>query len=121
MPKKQSGRKRGGQPGNVNAYRHGYYSEHFKPDEIRDLDAYLTQGLTDEITLMRVMVKRLFQVASNAESIENQISAINAVGRASAQLAGLLRVRQILGSDDSETSDIISQALTEALESWKRD
>jgi hypothetical protein len=61
MPK--SGRRPGGQPGNRNALKHGFYSKLFKPGELDDLNAVLADGLTDEIAMLRVVVRRLFALA----------------------------------------------------------
>ena len=56
--KKPRSRKRGGQPGNTNAYKHGFYTKNFSPAERKGLQA--TQGvvLGDEIALLRVLIKR---------------------------------------------------------------
>jgi len=47
-------KRRGGQPGNVNAVKHGFYSRRFRELEAEDLDAALQNGLGDEIDMMRV-------------------------------------------------------------------
>jgi hypothetical protein len=58
-PKKPAARKRGGQPGNSNAFKHGFYTKNFSPAECRGLQS--TQGvvLGDEIALLRVLINRL--------------------------------------------------------------
>ncbi len=117
MPRK----KKGAQPGNLNAYKHGFYSEHFKSEEIRDLDAYLSNGLGDEIALMRVSAKRILELANTKDlAVEDQISILNAIGLATTRLAGLLRIKNILGTEGSESSNAISDALNEALKDWHR-
>ena len=51
-------RKRGGQPGNINAIKHGFYSKNFSLAERRGLK--VTEGvvLGDEIALLRVLIRR---------------------------------------------------------------
>jgi len=53
-------RSRGGQPGNANAVKHGFYSRKFRDLESQDLETALRDGLGDEIALMRVMIRRVF-------------------------------------------------------------
>ena len=45
-------RKRGGQPCNTNALKHGFYSHRFNNLELADLGTALSDGLTDEIALL---------------------------------------------------------------------
>ena len=59
IPAKEQGRKkRGGQPGNTNAIKHGFYSKNFSLAERRGLK--VTEGvvLGDEISLLRVLIRR---------------------------------------------------------------
>ena len=47
-------RKRGGQPGNTNSLKHGYYSTRFSLADLTDLENHSFSGLHDEITMLRV-------------------------------------------------------------------
>ena len=52
-------RKRGGQPGNQNATKNGYYSQAFKKNEQLDFDAAASlQGFGEEIALLRFEIKK---------------------------------------------------------------
>ena len=53
-------RKRGGQPGNRNAMRHGFYSDAFSPEE-RELlrQALEIKSLQPDIAMLRVKIVRL--------------------------------------------------------------
>ena len=48
----------GGQFGNTNALRHGFYASVFKPAEIRKLDKVEERELEDELGLLRTLLKR---------------------------------------------------------------
>jgi hypothetical protein len=50
----------GGQLGNANALRHGFYASVFKPEEILKLDKVEKQEIDDEIALLRTLIKRTF-------------------------------------------------------------
>lgn len=53
--------KRGGQPGNLNALKHGFYSSHYTAKELSLLDKVQDEeDLTDESTLIQVLMKRVF-------------------------------------------------------------
>ncbi len=55
----KSKRKRGGQPGNRNAVKHGYYSQAFKEADQVDLDmAAGVEGFDEEIALLRFKIKK---------------------------------------------------------------
>ena len=73
-------RKRGGQPGNQNARKHGYYSRHFTPEEMEQLEEInYHKGLDPEIALLRV---KLNNMLDNPEtSPELLIRAINSLAR----------------------------------------
>ena len=54
--------KPGGQPGNQNARKHGYYSKHFTPeqmDQLEEIDYH--KGLDPEIALLRVKLNALLE------------------------------------------------------------
>jgi hypothetical protein len=89
----------GGQPGNRNAFKHGFYAKGCHPLELSDLSTALGEGLTDEIALLRVIIRRVFDFASDHESqtLETWSGSLNTLGAACTRLAGLLRTNQILG------------------------
>lgn len=57
--KGKDAKKRGAQPGNKNALRHGFYANKFTQDENERLDGQQATDLTAEIALMRVFMDRL--------------------------------------------------------------
>ena len=61
--KEQNGKnKRGGQPGNQNARKHGFYSNTMDEEEWLDLEqAMVAQGLDEEIAMMRVKIKAVLR------------------------------------------------------------
>jgi hypothetical protein len=53
-------RKRGGQPGNRNAFKHGFYSHNFTNDEKNHLSQDILGELQDEEKLLSVIMDRVF-------------------------------------------------------------
>lgn len=120
-------RKRGGQPGNTNAKRHGFYSASIRAGEIEDLEAFVSEagGLADEINLIRILMRRVFEYASaeggDGEPLAVWSSALAALGDASTRLAGLLRAqRDLTAGSSNEILDALSAALREVNEDVKR-
>lgn len=117
-PSSPSSRKRGGQPGNANAMRHGFYSRHMKAGEQSDLENLLRPGVQDETAALRVMIGRLLKIASeeNNMDIETAIAVTNALGTAAIKLSSLLRTQKILeGGADATFQQTLSQALSQVL------
>ena len=81
MPR--ANRKRGGQPDNQNARKHGFYSKVL--DEAEQLDFELAtgvEGIDDEIALLRVKIKSL---------LEHDPENIKLIMQATNTLAGLVK------------------------------
>ena len=72
--------KRGAQPGNQNARKHGFYSKHFTPDQMKQLeDADDLKDLGPEIALLRVKLNTLLDDPD--VSTELILRAVNSLAR----------------------------------------
>ena len=111
-------RKRGGQPGNINAIKHGFYSKNFSLAERRGLK--VTEGvvLGDEIALLRVLIRRFAEQiqASQSVSLTESAQYLAVISEAMLRLwwnkveplkqsegASLLRTDHMLGGAQSDT------------------
>lgn len=94
----------GGQPGNWNSFKHGFYSKRYLPLELSELDIALGDGLMDEIALLRVIIRRVFEFANDHETqdLDMWSRSLNTLGSASTRLAGLLRTHQIIGGGSGD-------------------
>ncbi len=106
-------RKRGGQPDNTNAIIHGFYSTRFKNGEIGDLEVALTGGLTDEIAMLRVITRRLFDLAGAELDPDKLTQTVSTLGAAASRLAGLMRNQQLIQGQGASSMDVLSEALKE--------
>jgi hypothetical protein len=74
-------RQRGGQPGNKNALKHGYYARYLAPDRQQDfLEAAGVDGLDEEIALVRVAVKNAATGGDN-KNLKPLLRAVNALDK----------------------------------------
>ena len=112
-----SKRRRGAQPGNMNALKHGFFSDQFKDTEIRDLDAIVAKDLASEIAMLRVVTRRVMELADGVESLDDAMNVLGALGMASMRLAALLKAQRLLCGEGGgqNVAQAISQALSEVV------
>ncbi len=87
-------RRRGGQRGNQNARKHGFYSKVL--DEAERLDFELAtgvEGIDDEIALLRVKIKSM---------LENDPENIKLIMQATNTLAGLVKTRYNIAKEQKK-------------------
>ncbi len=115
------GSKRGGQPGNLNALKNGFYSRCFRELENADLQA-TGHSLKDEIRMLRVLIRRMFDLASHEDGeLEQMADCLNTLGMASSRLAALLRTEQKLNVEHNDLTDSLNQALAETIQALAAD
>jgi hypothetical protein len=79
--------------------RHGFYAQAFRAGELADLDAILTEGLANEITMLRIATRRVIDFISDFET----------------RLATLLRTQKFLEGSETNTAAALSTALAEVV------
>jgi len=113
LPRPKVKRKSGGQPGNINALKHGFYSRRFTKLEIKDLATILPANLEDDIALHRVMNRRMFDLADrDAKTIDEWATVHFAIGSSTTRICSLARVQFLLTGDkgDLKTKLILDSA-----------
>lgn len=116
-------RSRGGQPGNRNALRHGYYSGDFGASELKDMASVVAGDLTGEIALVRVLIRRIFHHVNTSGSLmefDQHLSALGALSDAASRLGTLVRIQRLLGQDDDEIASALADAIKEVELTYKR-
>ena len=108
-------KKRGGQPGNKNALKHGFYSQQFQNGELGDLDSYMAQGIDDEIVMLRVITRRVLNLADGVDDLGESITLLGALGLAATRLAAMLKVKAMIGGDGADVKTAISNTLNDIL------
>lgn len=110
-------RRRGAQPGNMNALKHGFYAALFRPAELSDLETMLETGLAGEAAMLRVMTRRVLALAGGVEDLDEAVRVLRALGVACARLAALLKAeKELAGEGEAHARAAISQALTEVVD-----
>ncbi len=114
-------RSRGGQPGNRNSLKHGYYASLFDPAEIRKLDQLKEHEVDDEIDLLRLLIKRT--VASMPPPAElapsERLRAVRVITYAVSCVEKLELTRSLVFNHGSSWDDAVEEALKTQRERWK--
>ena len=98
--------------GNLNALKHGFYSRLFHPSETEGLRDDFA-GMEQEITLLRVMIRRTMQLADGIDDLKEATRVLDALGAAATRLANLVRAQKRLNDDRPHLADEISIAIQE--------
>ncbi len=104
-------RKRGGQPGNSNALRHGFFSKSFTEAEMQGLDKDIKGEFIDEIALARVNAGHLAELLKDYKnmSLNDVVSASNALNNYLDRIQSLSRAQRFMYRNQTT----IEQALAE--------
>lgn len=105
-------KRRGGQPGNTNAVKHGLYSKRFSPEEVENLSG-MREGLVDEIDLLRVTLSRINDYIGEIDiknlTVENYVALMGLISKNTATVSRLMQVQKAL--TDSEKAGLGAQLL----------
>jgi hypothetical protein len=98
IPHTKPHRRRGGQPGNTNAVRHGFYSPSFTQAEMSALDSNVKGEFHDEINLARVNANRLAELLKDYKNmpIEIVIAGSNALNNNLDRIQSLTRAQRFI-------------------------
>jgi hypothetical protein len=110
-------RQRGAQPGNLNAFKHGFYSKLFEPLDREDIENLLSMNLEEEIVRLRNATQLTFNLAHQVDDIDQAIKVLGALGLASIRTSRLLKSQKELGDGDQAIS-VVSNAINEVLKEW---
>lgn len=119
-------RKRGAQPGNKNALRHGFYQTRFTSDESKRLDSQDSIDVQAEIALLRVCIDRLTAELSFEPVYlkdkeggdtdlrdDHYLKALNTLSQMTQSLATLTRTHYLVRGKSGDVQDSILRALEE--------
>lgn len=124
--RKTTARKSGGQPGNKNALRHGFYANRFTAEENKRLDSQESTDVKAEIALLRVCIDRLYdQLYFEPTYLQNKdggqsdlrddhyLKQLNTLAIMSQSIATLARTDHLIHGKTGDVQDAILKALEE--------
>ena len=108
-------KKRGAQPANKNALKHGIYSAARKAADARFINSMPKVDLLAEVDLIRVMKSRFLEsIQASPEPLDpqTQLSALRVVCLSSQAITSLLRLQSLRGVKDTESDEIVQKLLS---------
>jgi len=108
-------KKRGAQPSNKNALKHGIYSAARKAADARFINSMPKVDLLAEVDLIRVMKSRFLEsIQASPEPLDpqTQLSALRVVCLSSQAITSLLRLQSLRGVKDTESDEIVQKLLS---------
>jgi hypothetical protein len=113
------GHKSGGQRGNTNALKHGFYSRKFRVLEKGDLEGMEDPNhLKDEMMLLKAVIRRVWEFSSDGtQDLDSWISALNVLGLAVSRQARVLWLQsQFDKANGSDSTKAMSEALKKIMD-----
>lgn len=105
-------RKRGAQANNKNAFKHGFYSKHFKELEKKALESVSASDLTPEIDLLRVNINRLMEEYTATLKDHDTLARaeiLRIIALSSGSIASLRRTQIAFNYKNTEAQQIIQE------------
>ena len=113
--RRSSPRKVGGQAGNLNAYKHGFYARDFPTKDLADLDSVEFTGLLDEIKLLRVHIRRLVELNRQSDDFADALNLLRGLCLACSCINRLIKTQHFLVGSVDPVSKAIMDSLDELI------
>lgn len=106
-------RRRGAQPGNKNALKHGYYAGRFHRADLKAYRSHRFAGLTEEIALLRLYIRRIVDLGVEDQHFFESINLLRALSLAVTSLDRLVKTQAHLIDGDDDLSVLIREVYEE--------
>ena len=114
-------RHRSGQPGNINALKHGFYTRRFNQTDLADLESTDYHGLMEEIAIIRLYARRLIELDNPSADISQVANILRILCLASITITRLVKTSQYLQSDGNSDASDLHMALVQLTRDLKLD
>ncbi|NMC12673.1 MAG: hypothetical protein GYA34_07290 [Chloroflexi bacterium] len=92
-----------------------FYRRGFTRTELEDLCRLQDTGVTEEIILLRVIIRRAFEYALERDDVKEALAFVNTIGNACTRLTQMVAAQKKLAEAPSELAGAITQALEEVI------
>ena len=111
----------GGQPGNTNALKHGFYTRRFHKRDISGVETTSLKNLTEEIALIRIFIRRMVESAVQEPDYYNDIDILRAICLASGTITRVIKAQTFINSEPTDFYDDVDRAIAKITEMWHLD
>jgi hypothetical protein len=116
-----SSRRPGGQLGNINALKHGFYTRRFKKGDLSGVENTNSKGLTEEIALIRIFTRRLVETVDPAADLFELAGILHTLCLASSTITRIIRAQALLGNDPTDFYESVDEAIRQVRIEMGRD
>jgi hypothetical protein len=111
MPPSSLPRRRGAPLGNLNNFKHGFYSRRLKKRDITGVESTDVAGLVEEIALIRVYTRRLIESFDPNGDFYEHADLLRILCVASSAITRIIRAQYLISSTGSGIDDEIAEAI----------
>ncbi len=106
-----SSRHKGGQPGNNNALKHGFYTRRFRKRDLSGVESINLKNLAEEIALIRIFTRRMVEESVQDPDYYDNISVLRAICLASGTITRVIKTQSFLANDRSDFFASVDEAI----------
>jgi hypothetical protein len=110
MPPEPKNR-RGAPLGNMNNFKHGFYSRRLKKRDLTGVESTDVAGLVEEIALIRVFTRRLVESFNPDADFYEHADLLRILCVASAAITRVIRAQYLISSAGNDMDDEIAEAI----------
>jgi hypothetical protein len=103
--------RRGAPLGNMNNFKHGFYSRRLKKRDLTGVESTDVAGLIEEIALIRVFTRRLVESFNPNADFYEHVDILRILCVASAAITRVIRAQYLISSAGSGMDDEIAEAI----------
>jgi len=106
-----SSHRRGGQPGNINALKHGFYTRRICKNHLSGLESTNNSGLADEIALIRIFTRRLVETTDPSADLYELADILRSICLASSTITRIIKAQAFLVKDSTGFREEVEEAI----------
>ena len=106
-----STRRRGGQPGNFNALKHGFYTRRINQRDLSGVEETSLKGLAEEIALIRIFTRRLVESALPTTDLYELAGILRTLCLASSTITRIIKAQAFLANDPNTFNREVDEAI----------
>jgi hypothetical protein len=111
MPPTSPPRRRGAPLGNLNNFKHGFYSRRLKKRDLTGVESTDISGLAEEIALIRIYTRCLIESFDPNGDFHQHADLLRILCVASSAITRIIRAQYLISSTGSGIDDEIAEAI----------
>lgn len=107
---------RGAPVGNLNAFKHGFYSRHIHDEDLDGVKDIPDFSLLEEIEVMRIFMRRVVELGNNTNDLDSAINLLRVLTFATLGINRLVRTQQVIVPPPNELDRQLNEAFKKMVE-----